>query len=888
MRRLIIILLVVNAIVITGRLVQEWRPEANAGAGAVPSGNGDVNGDGDRDVSDAIYLLLWLFRNGPEPVALAGSPDLDMRVEALETAVADLARRIPSAESVAREIADNHAGILVEARDVFQQSMENLARLTDQPELAERFPTTALRLLPEVEGGARSFALTVDGASPGQVIAFSGSEVMSELYRFQVAFTRADPALKTAALVGTPAALSMTGASGETVYGGVVDAIGLRAFDGRTATYVVEIVPPLAKLALTRDSRVFQNLPLADIIDQILTEAGLMATFVFDGTSEVHQLAIQYNESDLDFIRRRAERQGVFHYFGVNDRGLVIGDSAAAYGAVPGGRFAFHGNRADPASPFEEFVSTLAASERLASGKYVARDYNFEMPEKTLEVSASVAMGDPTANLEVYDYPGLYANVGDGEDSARINLERLQRDRSSLAGTGNVPGFSPGHKFTLVDRVEADLDGEYALTAVTHVGLVISKGAEARSYYGNSFECVPAAVPYRPLRVTPDARMPGVQTAVVVGPVGEEIHTDKFGRVKVQFHWDREGQPDESSSAWIRVAQMWSGAGWGSVIIPRIGQEVIVDFEEGNPDRPLITGTVYNAANMPPYQLPANKTVAGVKSNSTVGGGGFNELTFDDTKDNELVSIRAQYDMQLTNENDMVIDSGQNATLATANDMTITAGNAAALTVGTDLTVRGNGNLDISGGGALSLGGAASTEIESADVAIRSLGPLSVGAINTEIVSNGSLAMTALQTELTAEDLRLTARKLTLLTEDTAVTGKLVSSTAAGPGTRVSVGERTRDNAIVAWALVAADGSTGTDEYGVLRVTHTGTGTYTIAIDAVTKVLVPVAAPRTDARGLGAHVASVAQTGPSEVTVFIRGLDGRLVDGAFAFMATAR
>jgi type VI secretion system secreted protein VgrG len=274
--------------------------------------------------------------------------------------------------------------------------------------------------------------------------------------------------------------------------------------------------------------------------------------------------------------------------------------------------------------------------------------------------------------LEIYEHPGRYAhwfdgvNKSGGEQSAELDKIFQENQRTAeirmqqealpgllIEGAGNCRHFIPGHKFRLADHESED--GQYVLTSVYHTArqeLARQSGGEGEFYYENRFECIPVALPFRPQRVTPLPRIYGTQTAVVVGPSGEEIFTDRYGRVKVQFHWDRQGRYDPDSSCWLRVSQPWAGKGWGSVSIPRIGQEVVVDFLEGDPDRPLVVGKVYNAEQMPPYELPAGAVVCGLKSNSTKGGGGYNEISMNDTRKKEQITVHAQYDMCTTVRND--------------------------------------------------------------------------------------------------------------------------------------------------------------------------------------------------------------------------------------------
>ena len=340
-------------------------------------------------------------------------------------------------------------------------------------------------------------------------------------------------------------------------------------------------------------------------------------------------------------------------------------------------------------------------TQQLRSGKCTLWDHCFELPGKNLEASKttleSVQLGRTThklntANdsLELYDYPGGYAQRFDGggvqnifEDNRRTVDIRMQAETApglTITGSGGCQNFVPGFKFTL-ERHFSD-GGKFVITSVEHnsrqpIGSARDQ-PEAFSYE-NTFSCIPLGIPFRPPRVTPLPVVRGTHTATVVGPSGEEIYTDKYGRVKVQFHWDREGKKDADSSCWVRVATLWAGKQWGVVHIPRIGQEVMVDFLEGDPDQPIIVGSVYNAEQMPPYLLPDNKTQSGIKSRSSKSGGpdNFNEIRLEDKKGSEQIFIHAEKDMLTEVENDETRTVGHDRTTTIKNHETkeVTQGN---------------------------------------------------------------------------------------------------------------------------------------------------------------------------------------------------------------------
>jgi type VI secretion system secreted protein VgrG len=323
------------------------------------------------------------------------------------------------------------------------------------------------------------------------------------------------------------------------------------------------------------------------------------------------------------------------------------------------------------------------------SGAYLHTAFDFEKPKADLAAKRAQPMPHALASGEVYDYPGPHMDLGEGDRIARLRLEASQVGHKRASGAGTAAGLASGHTFRLTQYPRGDQNIEHLLLEVTHEiwepTYRTAMSGEAEHYLCN-FEAMPANLTFRPPRLTAKPTVQGPQTAIVTGPAGEEIWPDKYGRVKVQFHWDRLGKHDESSSCWVRVSQLWAGSSFGGIHIPRIGQEVIVDFLEGDPDCPLITGRVYNGTSMPPYGLPANATQSGIKSNSSKGGGGSNELMFEDRKGSELVYLHAQKDENIVVENDKSERVGHDETIAIGNDRTETVGRNETLTVGNDRT----------------------------------------------------------------------------------------------------------------------------------------------------------------------------------------------------------
>src|SRR5271157_991246 len=330
---------------------------------------------------------------------------------------------------------------------------------------------------------------------------------------------------------------------------------------------------------------------------------------------------------------------------------MVLANAASSYANCPESPVEY-----SPGSLAPNHVQSWEHHYEFRSGKWSRTDYNFETPSTSLLTTTSTVIELPDApKFEIFDYPGEYVVKGDGQPVTKVRMEEEEAGYSTANGASQCCTFTPCGKFTLQGHDVAAENGDYMITSIRHAATEASYGSTANgATYNNVFTCIPAAVIYRSPRATPKPMVQGVQTAVVSGPGGEEIYVDKYGRVKVQFFWDRKGKKDAKSSCWIRVAEQWAGKNWGFVCNPRIGQEVIVDFLEGDPDRPLITGRVYNAEQMPPYDLPGNMTQSGIRSRSSKGGSpaNYNELRFEDKKGSELVTLHAEKDQSIEVEHD--------------------------------------------------------------------------------------------------------------------------------------------------------------------------------------------------------------------------------------------
>jgi type VI secretion system secreted protein VgrG len=509
---------------------------------------------------------------------------------------------------------------------------------------------------------------------------FTGHEAISRLFNFELDLLSTDPEIKFEKIIGQKVTIRVRlGKEKERFFHGIISRFMQAGSDTGLANYRATMVPALWFLTRTADCRIFQNKKVPDIIQEIFKENGVTdVKAVLKGTYEPRDYCVQYRETDFNFVSRLMEQYGIFYFFEHEEKKhtLAIADDLSAHQTCPvQPKVSWNPQGSDTLD--EDVITSLQCEETFRFGKYAVTDYNFEAPSTSLqaEVKTQIEVGG-NSKYEIYDYPGEYGKKAEGDGIAKIRMQEEEAQYKVISGSGTARVFTTGYKFTLQDYVRKDINGDYVLTQVQHVasvGSTYTTGAEgggAEGDYSNSFSCIPAKRPFRSPQVTPKPMVQGPQTAVVVGKSGEEIWTDKYGRVKVQFHWDRYGKMNESSSCWTRVSQNWAGKQWGAMFIPRMGQEVIVEFLEGDPDQPIITGRVYNAEQTVPYALPANQTQSGIKSNSSKGGGGSNEWRFEDKKGSEEIYLHGQKDWNILIENDKGQTIGHDETLNVKHDRT--------------------------------------------------------------------------------------------------------------------------------------------------------------------------------------------------------------------------
>ena len=508
-------------------------------------------------------------------------------------------------------------------------------------------------------------------------------EGLSTPFSFELELLSENHSIPFQDIIGKTVAISIVLANGEKRYfNGLISRFsqGRGSSDEggnlRLAGYTATMVPWFWLLTRTADSRIFQNLSVPEIVEKIFKEKGFL-----DYKNKLHvsydkwDYCVQYRETDFNFICRLLEEEGIYYFFEHEDKKhtLVLSDAPEEHKSCPNQKTARYQISAGGWLE-EDTLLSLEVMQEIKPGKYTLKDFNFETPNTDLQVEALSQKALGPGEREIYDYyPCGYGKRDAGDQFANIRMQEEEAEITIVTGSSNCRAFTSGYRFKLTDYYRKDMNNKaYVITSLSHSARqgYATEDTISEFSYVNSFKCIPFDVPYRPPRRTPKPVVEGVQTAIVVGPSGEEIYTDEHGRVKVQFHWDREGKKDDKSSCWIRVSQLWAGAGWGAMYIPRIGQEVIIDFIEGDPDCPIIIGRVYHGVNKPPYPLPDEKTKSTIKTRSSKGGNesNFNEIRFEDKKGDEHLLIHAEKNQVIEVENDETTSIGHDRTETVGHD----------------------------------------------------------------------------------------------------------------------------------------------------------------------------------------------------------------------------
>ncbi|MEQ5843494.1 type VI secretion system tip protein VgrG [Paraburkholderia acidicola] len=560
---------------------------------------------------------------------------------------------------------------------------------------------------------------------------FTGREAIGAVSELSVRATGAAPSVALSGLTGRHATLSLQGNGTSRL----IDAVCTRASQLPSTVegshYALELRSWLWLLTLASNNRIFQGKTTEQILEGVFKGHGATDfSFSLTGTYEAREYCVQYGESDFAFVSRLCEEEGWFYFF-QHENGkhtLLVADHTDAFATLPGAAtLAYTAGHAGERETGQILYCELV--EQSVTGMFASSDYAYLMPAAQLFSQAGAAAD----TSRIYEYPGRYQTSTAAASITKRRIDALRSSARLLIGESDCRALVPGYKFTLTGHESNDANIEWVVASVLHDA--------NHDTYRNRFEAFPAATEYHPARTTPRPVMP-TQTATVVGKAGEELWTDQYGRVKVQFHWDRDGKDDENSSCWVRVAQPWASKRFGMQFMPRIGDEVVITFVDADPDRPLITGSVYNGANQPPYTLPDNQTQSGIKTSSSKGNAGFNELRFEDKQDSEEVFMQAQKDLNVNVLNDaawtighdetrtiqharthtikdsddtLVLESGnRSATVKTGNETvdiagtrTVKAGGNETRSVGGNLahTVSGNFTLSVDGNLTIKVGG---------------------------------------------------------------------------------------------------------------------------------------------------------------------------------------
>jgi type VI secretion system secreted protein VgrG len=538
-------------------------------------------------------------------------------------------------------------------------------------------------------------AIQVSTAFGGDTLLFgrmTATESLSHLFELELTLFSDKGDLDPDQILGKP--LVVTVAAGERLpqrfFHGLVTEFAQAGYNERLHEYHASVRPWFWFLTRSSDCRVFQQKSVPEIFKEVCR--GLGFTDIRDALTvsyEKWDYCVQYRESDFSFLSRLLEKEGIFYFFehSRDKHVLVLTDDASRLTTVEGyATVPFFPPVEGHIRRERDHLEHWSFQKAFQPGAYATREYDFKKPAPVLAGTATIPRAHGSGGYEIFDYPGEPAlqNPTALERVAQVRVQELQVSQMIARGSGNAAGITVGRLFTLSGHPRADLNTQY-LVSYSHIELESDAfqtgGSDSDSQFKISIEAVSAREAYRPARRTPKPIVQGTQTAVVVGPDKEEIYTDKYGRVKVQFHWDRHGALNETSSCWVRVSQPWAGRNWGAVSIPRIGQEVVVSFLEGDPDRPLIIGSVYNGTNLPPYTLPDNKTQSGILSRSSPNGTGehANSLRFEDKKGGEQVYLHAERNM------DCVVEASDSQQVG--GDRTIAVKGAHHETVGKEIEV---------------------------------------------------------------------------------------------------------------------------------------------------------------------------------------------------------
>ncbi len=607
------------------------------------------------------------------------------------------------------------------------------------------------------------------------------TEQLGQLFEFRIELASLRSDIRIDDVLGKPMTVTLNRHDGvPRHFNGIVTRFTYKGWRDGMASYEAVVRPALWLLTRSTDCRIFQSASAIDILKMLFADTGFDAPMQIEAgplSSDplVRDYCVQYRESAFSFVCRLLEEEGIYFYFKhtATDHIMVLADSYGAHSKVkPDGFVRFDDGASSQAYGVEAVTKWMPSGEIQAS-VYELDDYDFEKSSSSisggLRVKATIPAAFAQKTFGQYDYPGRYREGGVGTARARARMESLHGQCEEVHAECNFSGLACGVLFKLTEHPREDQNREFLVTSA-ETDIVgndyASGGGGGEVDFRCSFTAVGKQHSYRPARRYEKPSMQGPQTAMVVGKAGEEIWTDEYGRIKVQFHWDRLGKDDEKSSGWVRVSQAMAGKGWGAMFIPRIGMEVVVDFLDGDPDRPLVTGCVYNSDAMPPYALPAEQTKSVIKTNSSKSGGGYNELRFEDKKDSEEIFIQAEKDYNRVVKNndtlkvgfekadkgdqtivinhDQSLEVGNDRKVKVVNDHTEEVGNNQTITIKADQKVDVTKTIVIEAGTSIELKvGGSSIKIEGSKITIKSVEIAIESSATTEIKAGATMTVKA-------------------------------------------------------------------------------------------------------------------------------------------------
>lgn len=633
---------------------------------------------------------------------------------------------------------------------------------------------------------------TVLSAEQLKFRAMRGHEGLSQLFEFEVDMVSTSFNLDLKKLLGTSLTLELTDGGAPRFLNGTVvrfELVGRANETGRHYVYRALVQPWLWFLTRTTDCRIFQSKSVPEVLDEVLGKYGFEFEKRLTGSYRPWEYCVQYQESDFAFVSRLMEHEGIAYHFEHtnNSHLLVLADDTGGYGKLPGFATIAYRPRDRVLHAMEPCIDQWRISEQITSGRVMLDDFDFKKSRASLQSVRQDPKGHDHSSYEVYEWLGGYSEHQQGDTYAKIRLQELQCAHELAAGHTNVVGMAPGYLFEMTHCPRESDNREYLVTE-TRYDLQepeYSTGGSTESVCQFDFTVLPSNVPCRPARKTPKPRTNGPQTATVVGP--EEIWTDRFGRVKLQFRWDRYGQSDENSSCWVRVSSNWAGANYGTMHMPRVGQEVIVDFIGGEPDRPIITGRVYNSDQMPPWELPANATASGILTRSSTGGAAnqANMLRFEDRTGAEQILLHAERNLDVEVEADEThtTDGTRTTVVGGHESSTYKSGETRDITAGAKETITGGDTRDVTGGFSETVKGGVRQTISGGKK--RTLG----GGLNDTITGGVKLAITGgFHGTIDGQEIRFVSggRNDTINTSNTVLVDGPSNTTVTGPTVHTS------------------------------------------------------------------------------------------------------